>query len=44
MNLALILSMGAAILWFVALALWLRGDADSSTANQTQRRADDQLA
>jgi hypothetical protein len=44
MNLALILSTGAAILWFVALALWLWGDADSSTPDQPQHQADDQRA
>jgi hypothetical protein len=34
MNLALILSTGAAILWFVALAQWLRGGADRSISDQ----------
>jgi hypothetical protein len=44
MNLALILSTGAAILWFVALALWLSGGADRSDRDQPQHSADDQLA
>jgi hypothetical protein len=34
MNLALILSTGAALLWFVALALWLRGGAGRSISDQ----------
>jgi hypothetical protein len=44
MNLALIFSIAAAALWFVALALWLRGDADSSTPDQPQHQAEDQPA
>ena len=44
MNLALILSTGAALLWFVALALWLRGGADQSILAQPQPQADNQRA
>ncbi len=35
MNLALILSTAAAILWLVALALWFRGVAGRSTPRST---------
>ena len=42
MNLALILSTGAAILWIVALMLWLWGGADRSIILvPRQPRADD---
>ena len=44
MNLALILSTGAALLWFVALAIWLRGGADRSISDQPQHQAGDQHA
>jgi len=42
MNLlALILSTAAAILWFVALARWLRGGAGRSILDPRQPQADD---
>jgi hypothetical protein len=44
MNLAIILSIAAAILWFVALALWLRGGARRPTPDQPQHQVDDQRA
>jgi hypothetical protein len=44
MNFALILLTGAAILWFVALALWLRDGAGRSILAPRQPRADDYVA
>jgi hypothetical protein len=42
MNFAMSLSIAAAILWFIALALWLRDGADRSTPDQPQHPADGQ--
>jgi hypothetical protein len=44
MNIAVIVSIAAAILWLIALALWLWDGASRSTPDQPQRQADDNRA